>query len=81
MRHLIPAALFALSVIALAAYSERDAFAALSVETGPTYSLVQYVEQADGVHAYVDDYGLSAADCLSAQTRGDLRCEPEEAAL
>lgn len=76
LRRLIPAALVALSVVALAAYSERDAFA-LPV-AGATYALVQYVEEGGEIHAYVDDYGLSAGDCLAqAQGRGDLRCEAE----
>lgn len=34
--------------------------------TAPTYALVQHIQEADGWHAYVRDYGMTLEDCTAA---------------
>lgn len=76
MARLIPAALAVASLVALVAFNGQG----FTLPTAPaeSYALVHYVAEGAEIHAYVDDYGMSAADCLrAAQASPDLRCEAE----
>ncbi|UTC28609.1 hypothetical protein MARCHEWKA_00960 [Brevundimonas phage vB_BpoS-Marchewka] len=78
-RLILPAALFAVAALGLVAFNGHG----FTLPTPPaeSYALVQYVVEGGEVHAYVDDYGMSAQDCLNAaQASDDLRCEAEGAA-
>ncbi|USN14330.1 hypothetical protein PAPPERLAPAPP_00940 [Brevundimonas phage vB_BpoS-Papperlapapp] len=78
-RLILPAALFAVATLAVVAFDGHGF--ALPKPPAESYSLVQYVIEGGEVHAYVDDYGMSAQDCLNAaQASDDLRCEAEGAA-